>query len=143
MHWITIAITTAALLGLYNFFIKLSAGHIHQIAGAVLLQVVAALLGISCLVYLHLKGTQLETSTKGLLFATLAGISIGIAEILTFYLFSKGISASVGIPILIGGSILVGIVLGLFFLKEALSPLQYLGVFMIIIGAVLLAEKAT
>ena len=45
MTWIYLAITSAFLYGAYNFFIKLASGHINQIVGAVILQVVTALVG--------------------------------------------------------------------------------------------------
>ena len=63
---LTLAIITAASYGLYNFFIKLSSGHIHQIVGAVILQVVAALLGLGILLYLYLKGEAFLVTQKGI-----------------------------------------------------------------------------
>lgn len=45
MNWIVLALITATCYGAYNFFIKVSSGHINQIVGAVILQIVAALLG--------------------------------------------------------------------------------------------------
>ncbi len=45
MSWIVLAILTAFFYGVYNFFIKVASGSIHQIVGAVILQVVAALVG--------------------------------------------------------------------------------------------------
>jgi len=45
MNWILLAIITAIFYGMYNVFIKVSSGHINQIAGAVVLQIVAALVG--------------------------------------------------------------------------------------------------
>ncbi len=45
MSWIALAVLTAFFYGVYNFFIKIASGSIHQIVGAVILQVVAALVG--------------------------------------------------------------------------------------------------
>jgi len=45
MNWIFLALVTAVFYGAYNVFIKISSGHINQIVGAVILQIVAALLG--------------------------------------------------------------------------------------------------
>ncbi len=142
MHWLIPLLLAALFLGLYNFFIKLSAGHIHEIAGAVILQVVAFLVGGAALIWLKLTGASLEVSSRGILFAVLAGISVGLAEITAFYGFSKGVSASVGIPIMVGGTVLVGVILGLLVLREQLSPLQGLGVLLLLAGIVLVSRPA-
>ncbi len=41
----------AVMFGLYNVFIKLSADHIQAVLGAVILQFVAAFLGLGLLLY--------------------------------------------------------------------------------------------
>lgn len=140
MHWLIPLLLAALFLGLYNFFIKLSAGHIHEIAGAVILQVVAFLVGGAALVWLKLKAVPLEISSRGIAFAVLAGLSVGLAEITAFYAFSRGISASVGIPVMVGGTVLVGVVLGLLVLREQLTLLQGLGVVLLLAGIVLVSR---
>lgn len=137
MNWIFLVLLTAFFYGIYNFFIKIASGHINQIVGAVILQIVAAVLGSLILVYLKITGAPLEMSSKGIQFAVLAGIFVGLAEIASFYAFSKGVSASVGIPIMIGGSVVVGALLGITFLRESLTLIQYLAIAMIVAGIVL------
>ncbi len=142
MHWILLAVLTAVFFGAYNVFIKMASGHIIQIVGAVILQVVAALLGGIVLLGLKITDSPLEVSTRGVLFAVLAGIFVGLAEISSFYVFSRGISASVGIPIIIGGSVVAGAILGVLFLKESLNWTQLLAIGMIVGGVVLLSSKS-
>lgn len=141
MNWILIALLTAAFYGVYYFFIKVSSGHINQIVGAVILQVVAALVGGLILIYLKITQTPLSVSPKGIQFAILAGIFVGLAEITSFYLFSKGTPASIGVPIIVGGSILVGSFLGIYLLKESLNVMQYFAIAMIIAGIAILFVK--
>ncbi len=141
MQWLTLLIITAVFFGLYNFFIKVSAGHIHEILGAVILQVVAFVLGGITLVFLKLKGTSFENSPKGLLFAVLAGIFVGLAEITSFYAFSKGTPATVGIPVIVGGTVIVGALLGVIFLKEVMYWQHYLGILLILAGIILVAAR--
>lgn len=129
---------TAGFYGAYNVFIKISSGHINQIVGAVILQVVAALLGGIILLIMKMTNSPLEISQKGVWFAVLAGVFVGLAEITSFFVFSKGVSASVGIPIIIGGSVVVGAVLGLTFLKESLNPIHILAILLIVGGVILL-----
>ena len=52
------------------------------------------------------------------IFAILAGVAVGLAEITYFLVFSKGVSASVAIPVVLGGTILLGSILGIIFLQE-------------------------
>jgi transporter family protein len=141
MHWLILLIITAVFFGFYNFFIKVSAGHIHEILGAVVLQAVALLLGGIALAYLKLKNSAFESSGKGLLFAVLAGIFVGLAEITSFYAFSRGTPASVGIPVMVGGTVVVGTFLGIIFLKEQLHWQHYAGIALIIAGIWMVASR--
>ncbi len=138
LNWISLAVMTAVFYGVYNFFIKVSSGHINQIVGAVILQIVAALLGGVILFIMKMTNSPLEISPKGIWFAIQAGIFVGLAEITSFFVFSKGVYASIGIPIVIGGSVLVGAVLGLIFLKETINPANILGILFIVGGIILL-----
>ncbi|NCA84083.1 MAG: hypothetical protein EOM83_00740 [Clostridia bacterium] len=140
MNWLLPAILTAIFYGTYNVFIKLASGHIHQIAGALILQIVAALLGAGVLLFLKVKEVPLEISSRGVWYAVLAGVFVGLAEIFSFVVFAKGVDASTGIPIIIGGSVVVGAVIGFLFLKESLPPTQLVGLLLIVAGVVLVSR---
>ncbi|MCB2377062.1 EamA family transporter [Hymenobacter sp. BT635] len=140
MPWLALALLTAFCLALYNFFIKLAADHIPAAVGAVVLQIVAAGLGAVWLLRLKLLGQPLPITSKGLGLAALAGLGVGLAEILTFVVFSRGVSSSVGTPVIVGGSVLLTAVLGLVVLREALSWPQALGLVSIVLGIALLAR---
>jgi bacterial/archaeal transporter family protein len=141
MHWIVWALLAAAFFGAYNFFLKVASGHIHEVAGAVILQVVAALLGLVVLFYLKWKQVPLDISAKGISFAVLAGVAVGLAEITSFYLFSRGVAVSSGLPVVLGGSVIVGTAMGMLFLRETISPLQVLAIVMIVAGVAILATR--
>lgn len=142
MNWILLALLTAFCFGMYNFFIKVASGSIHQILGAVILQIVAAVVGAGLLLYLKLIGQTFTMTDKGIAYSILAGIAVGLAEILSFVVFSKNIPASIGTPIIIGGSVLVTALLGWFFLKETLSAIQVLAIVLIVSGVGLLTVGA-
>ena len=139
MNWLPLALLIACCLGLYQFFIKVSSGNIHEVAGAVILQGVAALLGSLLLLFFKLNGQALPVTPKGIWQAVAAGICVGLAEILTFVLFQKGVPVAAGTPLIIGGSLLVAVVLGWLFLKEALGSWQILGIFLILCGVILVS----
>jgi transporter family protein len=141
MQWLIPVLLAALCFGLYNFFIKIASGYIHEMLGAAILQAVALTLGAVALLLLKLKGAGLHFSARGIWFAVMAGVFVGLAEILSFYAFSKDLPASIGIPVIVGGTMLTGILLGQFVLKEQLGPLQYLAMAMIVGGVMLLAWK--
>ena len=140
INWLPLALLTALCLALYNFFIKLAANHLPPAVGAVILQLVAAALGAGWLLKLKLQGQPLPVSSKGIGLAVLAGLGVGLAEILTFVVFQRGVNSSVGTPVIVGGSVLLTAVLGLVWLREGLTLPQAGGLFLVVVGIVLLAR---
>lgn len=138
--WLPLALLTALCLAGYSFFIKLAASHLPPAVGAVVLQLVAAGLGAAWLLRLRLQGQLLPISGKGLGLAALAGLSVGLAEILTFAVFRRGVPASVGTPVIVGGSVLLAALLGLVGLRETLTLPQAGGLGLIVAGIALLAR---
>lgn len=139
-NWLPLALLTALCLAGYNFFIKLAAEHLPPAVGAVVLQLVAAGLGAAWLLRLKLAGQPLPISGRGLGLAALAGLSVGLAEILTFVVFKRGVPASVGTPVIVGGSVLLAALLGLGLLREGLTLPQAGGLGLIVAGIALLAR---
>ncbi|WP_201985434.1 EamA family transporter [Hymenobacter rubidus] len=140
MNWLPLALLTALCLALYNFFIKLAANHVPPALGAVVLQLVAAGIGAVWLLTLRAQGQALPVSGKGVGLAALAGLGVGLAEILTFIVFQRGVSASVGTPVIVGGSVLLTAVLGLVVLREQLTLAQAGGLVLIVLGIGLVAR---
>ncbi len=140
MSWIYLALITACFYALYNIFIKLASAHINEVTGAVILQVVAFTLGAAWLIYLKANRMPIEVSSKGIWLAILAGVFVGLAEIFSFFVFSKGVPASAGIPVIIGGSVLIAAVIGFLFLKESLTLTNVLGLILIVGGIWLLSK---
>lgn len=136
-------IIAAAMFGLYNVFVKMSSDHIQPVLGAVVLQFVAAFLGLGLLLYLHMKGTgPFKVTTRGLGLAVLAGVSIGIVEVLTFFIYGLGVPVAVGNPLIIGGSLVVTTTVGIVALREATDPFQIAGIVLIGVGVAFLAWGA-
>jgi len=140
MNWLPLALFTALCLALYNLLIKQASSFLPAALGAVVLQLVAAALGAIWLVRLKLQGQPLPLNSKGLGLAALAGLGVGLAEILTFVLYQRGLPAAVGTPVIVGGSVLLTAVLGLVLLREAVSPMQAGGLLLIVAGIALVAR---
>ncbi len=134
----------ALMFGLYNVFIKISADHIQAVLGAVVLQFVAAFIGLGMLSYLHFAtSTTLTVTGRGLLLAGLAGVAIGLVEIASFVIYGRGMAVALGNPLIVGGSLLVTTVVGFGLLREQLSLIQFVAIGLIMLGIALLAWSAT
>lgn len=140
MNWFFLALLTAAAFGAYNVFIKLGSGKIDHVLGAVVLQVVAALVGGAYALVLKLSGKELPVTREGLGYAALAGVAVGIAEILTFVVYTRGAPASLGTPIIMGGSIVITAAVGATLLKERFGLPQVLGIILVATGIALIAR---
>ena len=141
MNWLLLAIMSALIYGGYNFFLKLSSGHIHQVLGAVILQFSALSVGGALLLILRSTGQQLEFTRLGIIFAVLGGMCVASAEIIALYIFSRGVPATVGVPVIVGGTVAATTLYGMIFLRESLTLWQWLGLALVVIGIVMLTSK--
>ena len=102
-----------------------------------ILQLVAAILGTALLIFLiHTQGKEdiLVYDQEGINWAILAGIAVGAAEITSFFVSSLGVQATHSIPVIIGGSVMFGCLIGAVALHEALTYRGWFGVVLISIG---------
>jgi len=150
-----INLTTVILLSLitlcyaaYNLLVKVSGSGADAMTSPILatisLQFAALSVSLCYLLYLWRTNIPMSLPLKVYPWAIAAGVSIGIAEIMYFYLFrestsGKSISASVAIPLIIGGTILIVASLSYLLFNERLSLVQWSGVGIAVGGLVLLA----
>jgi len=126
----------------HQIFIKKGSATIHPILGGVILQLVAALLGVVLLAFLMLtadKSFKLNYDRNGLIWSVAAGLSVGIAEMLSFCVSGLGVPATQSIPVIIGGSVLFGAVLGVLLLGEKLMIHGWSGILTLVIGILCIA----
>ena len=142
LAWIFPALLCAASYAFYNIFIKKGSYTINPILGGVVLQFVAALLGTALLAFIKVadRSLVLHYSRDGIAWSCWAGLSVGIAEMLSFCVSGMGVPATQSIPIIIGGSVLFGAVLGLLALGEVLLCMHgWVGVLLLCAGIALVA----
>ena len=108
----------------------------NPILGGVVLQFVAAAFGTLLLVAIEIKegGAHLAYDRAGLMWSCMAGIAVGMAEMLSFCVSGMGVNATQSIPVIIGGSVLFGAVLGLLILGESMMWPGWLGVALLTTG---------
>jgi len=136
--WIIPALCCAATYALYNIFIKKGSFTIHPILGSVILQFVAALLGVIILIC-FVSRIEIQYESQGSLWSCCAGLAVGSAEMLSFCVSGMGVPATHSIPIIIGGNVLFGAILGLIMLGEKLLWHGWFGIAMLVTGIAFVA----
>lgn len=140
MTWLIFGVLSAIALGLYFVFIKISSSQIHPIVGAFVLQIVAALLGLLAYGVLKFGTTEkIIVSSQGLMWAILAGIAVGAAEILIFFMFKAGGNLSIGTPLVNVIGISLAAMIGILILGESITPLKIAGIILALIGITILS----
>lgn len=146
---ILLILITACYAG-YNLLVKVSgglAGAASPIVATICLQLAALSVSLVYLFIVLRGGGSVAIPLRALAFAVAAGLCIGLAEVMYFYLFrgvggAAGMPASVAIPLIVGGTILVSVLIAVFVFHEGLGPRQWGGVVMAAAGLALLASGA-
>jgi transporter family protein len=141
--WIFPALCCAVAYAFYNIFIKKGSASIDPILGGVILQFVAAILGTISLgvAVMDKEGgiAEIHYDRSGLFWSVCAGLVVGLGEMLSFYVSSMGVQATQSIPVIIGGSVFFGSVLGMLVLSEKMMLHGWSGVAMLVVGIGLVA----
>lgn len=135
----------------YNIFIKLSGDHVPAAATSTVLatlclQASAFVISLAFLVYLVFRGDQnFGLSPQTYWWAAIAGICIGAAEIGYLYLFagtglSAPVPASLAIPVIVSGTIVIAMLMSYVFFSESIGYSQVAGMVFIITGMFLLSR---
>jgi len=132
------AVLAAISFGLWTVFHQQASKFINPIFGAILVSLTAVILG-SFILLPQMKGITLFTNQKGILFVVLAGLLAFGIDYFALRTYSSGINISVGGPVIIGGSIALASIIGLFFLGEPISLLKIFGIVLVVIGSSILA----
>lgn len=148
-------LTATLLYAGYNLLIKVSGSHVPEeatstVLGVICLQLAALTTSITYAGSLFLfRGDQhLQLTTPAYLWAIAAGFCIGGAEIAYFYLFGgigsmKPMPASIAIPTIVSGTIVVTLLISFVVLREPMNWNQWLGSGCIVLGIVLLFLNRT
>lgn len=129
----------------YNLLVKISSNHVPESATSTVLATIClqvAALAASCtfaLLLLARSGHVLQLSPAAYAWAAGAGLCIGLAEIGYFYLFrgvgSTGpVAASVAVPVIVTGTVVLTMLLSVLALKESLGAMQIAGTAVVVVG---------
>jgi drug/metabolite transporter (DMT)-like permease len=145
MIGIALLVAVTILYAGYNLLIKVSGTYVPDAAtttilATICLQLAALLTSALFLGFLAFRGGQVFSLSPGsYVWAGLAGICIGGAEIGYLYLFggvglAKPMAAAVAIPTIVSGTIVIALLFSSLVLEERLGWNQILGCFLIVLG---------
>ena len=148
---ILLAAVTALYAG-YNIFIKLSGTQVPVEATTTIMATIGIQLaalatsGVFLSILILRGGHVFSLSTGAYYWATVAGVCIGGAEIGYLYLFggiglSKPMDASIAIPTIVSGTIVIAMLFSYFGLKETIGLNQIIGSLLIIGGIIVFFVK--
>ena len=152
--WIGIFLLTAitALYAGYNLLVKVSSNHVPESATSTVLATIClqlAALAASCtfaMLLLARGGHVLKLSPAAYAWAAGAGLCIGLAEIGYFYLFrgvggAGPVAASVAVPVIVTGTIVLTMLLSWLALRESLGGMQIAGTVVVVIGIAMIFSE--
>jgi len=129
----------------YNLSIKVSGTYMPAAAtttilATIVLQLTALSVSGLFLGFLTARGGQVfSLSPRAYLWAALAGLCAGAGEIAYFYLFggvgfARPMAASVAIPTIVSGTVVIALVISTLFLGERIAWNQIMGGALIVLG---------
>lgn len=129
----------------YNLFVKVSTNHVpaattSTVLATICLQVSALAVSLLFMGFLLARGGEvMQLSRPAYLWAALAGLSIGIAEVAYFYLFKgvggeSGMAANVAVPVIVSGTVVITAVVAYVFLQESFNSRQLGGAALVVCG---------
>jgi transporter family protein len=124
--------------GLWNVFISSASRQMHPLLGALITELTAFTAG--ALIFLPVVSSGFpKVSFKAVGMCMLAGLSVLLADFFILKAYKQGVQISIGGPIIIGGSIIVVTLMGVF-LGEKITLLKALSILMIVSGASILGS---
>lgn len=134
---IIFATIAAVVFGLWSVFHQLASKKIDGLLGAIIISLVAVILGIIILVF-RAKNHTFIFDYKTIIFVVLAGVCALAIDFFALKAYSSGLEISVVAPVIIGGSIAVASFIG-FFLGEVITLYKIVGILFILIGSIILS----
>jgi len=137
----------------YNIFIKVSGNHVpadatSTIFATICLQLAALSTSLVFLGFQATKGGHVFGLTgSAYMWAAVAGLCIGAAEIGYLYLFGgvgslPVMPANVAIPTIVSGTIVIALIASFFFLRETIGLYQIAGSVLILLGIAVFFMKS-
>jgi len=122
-RWQILATVVAVMFGAHNLFVKRAAGRLPDAWGAFILEAVAAVAVLVYLGVLALSGRMpaWPGDSGAVILVAVGGLFIAAGSVLYFWVFRIGAPLSQAVPWVLTGWVVVVVILGLVFEREALA----------------------
>jgi transporter family protein len=124
--------------GLWNVFISSASRQMHPLLGALITELTAFSVGVLLFLPVLTSGFP-KVSLKAAGLCMLAGLSVLLADFFILKAYKQGVQISIGGPIIIGGSIVLVTLMGIF-LGEKMTLMKAVSILMIVCGASILGS---
>lgn len=135
IFWILVVAATMSY-ALFQFFSAKAGGKIDGSIVPIVVNLVAII--VPLLIYYYLKNSEshsfIPNTKAGLLYASLAGVSIAGFALAFHKIFQAGGNLSYVSPLVFGGSIAISTILSAVFLKESLTLYHVAGIILVLSG---------
>jgi len=126
-RWVIVALMVAVLFGLYHIFTKLSAGRLPDAVGGFWLEGIA-LIGMGLyLLFIRQPLWGQGITKRGVVFAVLAGVCVGLGTVLNFTVYRLQGPLSAAGPIILFGALAIMVFAGVILLGESITVSRAIG----------------
>lgn len=139
VYMIVIILIFAAtiLYTMFDLFVAKAGGKLNDNLAAIIFNGIGAI--VPLFIYmLYRSKSNAETSTSGIVYSVLAGISIAAFSVILVNLFARAENVSFILPAIYGGTVILGSLAGIYVFKETLNPFGLAGVALTALGISLL-----
>ena len=140
--WIYAAVISAASFGINNLLMRLSAGRVGELVGALLIQGVSfALIVVYFVLGRGAQGVSTAVSGPGLGICAASGLAQVLGIIFLLTTFKRGGEVSVVIPFLLVVQLIIAAFAGAVFFHEPMGARKALGLGLCLVGILLASTK--
>jgi len=133
MKLVILLIAATVIYTIFDLLIAKAGGKLNGALAAGIFHGIGAV--IPLFIYLTSSSkNNIETTTPGLVYTLLAGVSIAAFSLILVYLFSKAENVSFILPVIYGGTVVLGTLAGVFLFKESLTTAGILGIILTSLG---------
>lgn len=134
-----LTLVAAVALGIGRVFLKLGSGAFHPIFSLFILYAAFGIIGLALALgnFQAIRG-NFQFDRANFLFLILTALVLAAFDIIAVYLFKGGGRVAIFAPVTAGGSLLVAMLIGIIFLGEKITLMQFGGALLTAAGVVLL-----
>jgi len=140
MLWILFLGLTVLAWGINDVFFKVLGNSMNYFLAVLIMGALQVIMFVPFIIYVYYSG-ELNYTIKGFFISALMGILLGLGTIFFFYAFKYGAPLSVAMPVYGIGSLIIGVLAGVFIFHETISPTILAGLVLGAVSIVLLTVK--